>query len=452
MKCSGVIDSPSSLGRRVSSSGTVWRANRRSWNDRAARVREWIATMMWSFCVVACQQPPEPSERAGGPATVSVSVPAPVVDGPPSKLELALAECRKHARLPCDVREDVCQKNLFELMQCLHGTAGATRPPLRVISEAAAQQRTRENRTKRSQEQAPLEHAAKQLGLHDGTTEPLRDGAGANAYYAPEERAVFFVANDGIPYDGELASFILGHEYIHALQDRDGALTRVLRSRSTRTFERELTLWSALEGEATLFEEVLRAFVHERPPRTWLPPRIARRTSGSDDAIVRQRRPLEAAFATFPYTYGAHFATTEWLAHGPPVVVNPTGLELSNRELLARRHGWPTTEDRRCAEAEAPTPLEVREALGAWLIQTYVQRHTQDAARARAAAMQSRGDWLSIDSRARGAGYGFSWRTCWDSANTALEMRQLIAEQLRETSGGNATVIQEGTEVRASVR
>jgi hypothetical protein len=408
---------------------------------------------MLSLSGVACQQPPEARDRAGqAAATVSVSVPAPVAAGPPGKLEFVLAACSQHAQLPCDVRADACQKNLFELMQCLHGTTAAARPPLRVISGAAAQQRTRENRAKRSLEQAPLEHAAKQLGLHDDATDPLRPSVGANAFYAPEERVVFFVASDAIPYDGELASFVVGHEYIHALQDREGALARVLRSRRLRTFERELTLWSALEGEATLFEEVLRAIVHGRPARTWLPPRIARRTSGSDDAIVRQRRPLEAAFATFPYTYGAHFATTEWLAHGAPVVVNPTGLELSQRELLARRHGWPTTEDRRCAEAEGPTAIEVREALGAWLIQIYVQRRTHDADRARAAAMRSRGDWLFIDSRARGGGYAFSWRTCWDSANTALEMRQLIEEQLRETSGGNATVIQDGAEVTASVR
>jgi hypothetical protein len=399
--------------------------------------------------MLACQRS-EFTERASGVATVFVSVPAPVA-APPNAFDNALTECRRQARMPCDVRDDACQKSLFELMQCLHGTRDARRPPLRFVSEAESTRRTQENRATQRVNHAPLEHAAKQLGLHDDTTEPSGPALGANAYYAPEERVVFFVVSDAIPYDDALASFVLGHEYVHALQDRDGALAELLRTRQTRTFERELSLWSALEGEATLFEEVLRAFAHERQPRTWLPDRIARRTASSDDAIVRQRRPLEAAFATFPYTYGAHFVTAEWLTHGAPAISNPAAFQLSNRELLARRHGWPSAEAELCVQAEPP-PHGVREALGAWLIQAYVQRRTRDADRARTAAMKSRGDWLTIDAAAQNSGYGFSWRTCWDSPSTALEMRAMIEEQLRETAGQRATVTHHGAEVLARVR
>src|SRR5688572_20816991 len=36
-------------------------------------------------------------------------------DGAPLRLDAALAACREHARLPCDVREEACQRALFDL-------------------------------------------------------------------------------------------------------------------------------------------------------------------------------------------------------------------------------------------------------------------------------------------------------------------------------------------------
>jgi hypothetical protein len=404
--------------------------------------------------LLGCQRSPR-APRDHAHATSPPSAVVPTNDGAAGEHDAVLSVCRKRARVPCNLREAACQRDLFELVQCVRGTRGADRPPLRFVSEAFSRRTREQHRAVRRATHARLERAAVALGLASDDGAPRADGVGPNAYYAPLERVVYFVLNDAVPHESELAALVVGHEYVHALQDRDGALARVLGSSEKRTFDEELAVWSVLEGEATLVEEILRGFAHEREARRWVPERFRSRTAGSDEMIARQRRPLEASFATFPYTYGAHWATAEWLMGNAPVA-DATSLRLSTRDILARRHDWPITTDPPCPDTN-PAALATgerrsgREALGGWLIRTYVYRRTRNAEGARAAALKSRGDWLVFYSRGREAGARFAWQTCWDSEGTALEMRSLIEAQLRETSAGRATVTTEGAHVVAQV-
>ncbi|HEX6276481.1 MAG TPA: hypothetical protein VFZ53_25745 [Polyangiaceae bacterium] len=421
--------------------------------NRASMVRRIALGSALIASLLACQRS-SPTARDHDRRTSPPSAAKPANDGGPLGLDATLAACREHARLPCDVREEACQRELFEVVQCLRGSRDAERPPLRFVSEAVSRRHREERRAEQHAAQASLERAAAALGLASDAGGPRADGVGPNAYYAPLERVVYFVASDAVSYESELAAFVVGHEYVHALQDRHGALAGVVGSREKRTFDEELAVWSLLEGEATLLEEILRGLVNGRDVRTWVPARFASRTAGSDEAITRQRRPLEASFATFPYTYGAHWAAAEWLAGNAPVA-DAASRRLSTRDILARRHGWPIA-DPPCSD-KGPEALVTgerrhgREALGAWLVQAYVRRRARDAAAARAAAMKSRGDWLAFYSRGQNGDSSFIWRTCWDSETTALEMRSMIEAQLRETSSESVTVTTEGPHVIAGV-
>ncbi len=312
---------------------------------------------------------------------------------------------------------------------------GGVRPPLRFVSEEASRHKRSEQRARVSSARAALEQAVHLLGL--GKAPGTRDqpgqsgGVGAKAYYAPRDRAVFLVVDDATPYAGELAALSVAHEYVHALQDASGELLAALDGDETRSFDQELTLWGAFEGEAALYEEVVRALLHDRDPRAGLLERFAARTRGTDEAILRQARPLEASFATFPYTYGAYWAALE------------TQQPASTQQILAIRHEWRPSESQRCVD-ESPTslapgyPRRARDTLGAWLVQAYVGRLARDPERARSAARRWRGDWISLYWRALGEAPSFIWQTCWDSAPTALEMRELVEAQLQGSAGDRA--------------
>jgi hypothetical protein len=394
----------------------------------------------------ACQssRDPEPPGEAR-PTVIALSV-TPARSVPPARLRHGIErECKPLARTRCDVREASCQQSLFELARCVSGRDGA-RPPLRFVAKATPEH-----------ERVGLAHHAGRgelervmyvLGLAEASNaaDPRRPGVmGAIAYYAPRERAVFFVHDDSTMHAGELAALSLVHEYVHALQDRDGALLAAQNGDQTRSFDQELALWSRFEGEATLYEELVLAFSHDREPETWLMQRFAARSDGSDGSIVRQRRPLEASFATFPYTYGAYWAALE---AEPPT---------STQQIMARRHDWTPAEAAPCGD-EIPSSLEPEhhrrgvDTLGAWLVQTYVRRITNDPERARDAARRWRGDWVSFYSGDTSKPASFVWQSCWDSPDTAREMREIIAAQLRQSAGDRAAVTTDARRVTATVQ
>lgn len=443
-------------------------------NARTTAQRRWARLLEVGWCAAllsasACERSTDPGVRAHAesrsqqvtPPVIAVDVPAPISASTASRqLRRALAPaCQALARERCDVRDEACQERMFSLARCVSARDGA-RPPLRFVSRNVLQ-RERPARTRAAV--APIGEAARLLGLEatpgEGAPAPqplesasvARQSSSTNAYYAPRDRAVYFVSDDATGSTDETASatdetarLTLVHEYVHALQDRDGELLAVQRDRDEQTFDRELAAWSAFEGEATLCEELVRGFIHHRVDQSWFLQGFAERTRGTDGAIARQRRPLEASFATFPYTYGAYWAALE--------ATRP----LSTYEILARRHDWPTSV-RSCAD-ETPAHLAVgyprraRDSLGAWLVQVYVRRHTGDAERARAAAQRWRGDWLSVYSRTASSTPSVVWQTCWDSPATAVEMRSLIDAQLRKSTAETVLTTQDAHRVTATVR
>jgi hypothetical protein len=326
-------------------------------------------------------------------------------------------------------------------MQCLTGTRAGTRPPLRLASDAVAEA---------SLVPAELERVAARLGL--ASSDQNGERVGPNAYYSPRMAAIVWPRVD-IPTDDEQAMLTLGHEYVHAIQDRGHALRDLLDTRARRSFDQELALFGLREGQAALYEELLRALVQGRAPAAAARARFASITSLNDDAMLRQRRPLWASFASFPYTYGANWAASRWLEAGE-LLMDGTPPS-SSREIMATRYGWPAAAFRACpsASSERLGPAWKRVAsdtLGAFIMQTYVRVRTRDAERAHRAARDWRGDSITAYVETAAGREGFSWRTCWPSPEVAREMAALIEEQLKERSAGTLAVTIEANDVLAT--
>jgi hypothetical protein len=366
--------------------------------------------------------------------------------------DISLARCLAPR---CDVAERGCQAALFASMACLYGVNAnsSAPPPVRFVSRDELRAVSRELETAASAAAPWTNQAARRLGLAPepkGVSSHIH-ATGANALYAPALREVLFVQNEAVPTNGELAWLVLGHEFVHALQDRDGALLTVLRSRSERSYDRDLALWSSIEGEAALYEEIMRGLLHGLAPSQWVPPRFEARTASTDASVEGQTRVLESSFGTFPYTYGASFATRSWLKRGTFLRDEPTLPNFSTRQIMASRHGWRDTADDGCGPSitndrgRAGTSFPA-DALGAWIVQAYVQRRTRDFDRARRAARDFRGDALVAHRGSGGELRESIWRTCWSSGEVAGELSHIFSAQL-----GAAAVRVEGSTVVATL-
>jgi hypothetical protein len=361
--------------------------------------------------------------------------------------------CEPHPLPACDVRDPPCQSQLFALVACMYGASGARLPSVEFVAPNVMRDEMRAHREDEAGLRAPLEHAATVLGLMLPRVRPRLDDAdsGPSAYYSPDLRSVLFVERETTSTTREHALLTLGHELVHALQDRDSALRSMRAARASRTFDQELALFAAIEGEATLYEEILRALRRGKSVREWIPPRLIARTAASDADGGRYSRLLDSAFLSFPYAYGAHWAMLEWLAHGS---FHPDARALegtSTRSVMAKRYGWPEL-PARCSEAARGSPfpgqvLRQRNSLGAWMIQALVRKASGDVELSRQAARESAGDELAVYSKGPGAAFSFVWTTCWQSETFAQRMERVVAERLGASPGIRFATTRRGHDV-----
>ena len=411
-----------------------------------------LALMGWAL---VARDRSRPSERNFAVASGAVSGSGAVAEvaGEPGLVEERIARCAQPLPLPCEIRSLACQAELFELAACVYGQNGR-RPELRFVSERTLV----DERVGQRERIEPLAFALERLGLAAPREEQRTsaDGPTFTAFYTPRHAEVWAFTSEAVASDSEVAGFVLVHEYIHALQDGDAGLAHTLETRPQRTFDADLALWSAIEGEATFYEEAVRAVYYGQRIGAWVPSRLALRTNSSDDAIVRQRFPLTASFVIFPYTYGADWATRELLGAGASPWARARQAVLSTREVMAGRHGWWNEPAPPCIEREgaslahgqSPTGID---ALGAWVMQAYVRKHTADAELARRAARDLRGDVLTMYSDDASQRRGFVWLTCWSSVATADTLREVIRAALATTLPGSFELTQRAHDVVVSV-
>jgi hypothetical protein len=332
----------------------------------------------------------------------------------------------------CDVRDERCQAELFGLVRCLYGAGPASPPRVTFAPRAVFLEDVRRRERELLERRAPLEWAAARLGLHGGRSDA--PGAVTGGYYRPKTRDIVMLA-DRATSSGLSATLTLAHELLHALQDRDGALRRVLESERGRSVDHELALRAAIEGEASAYAELLQALHGKRVldfrDERWLE-RLARAADAADVTPLARLSALDAALGDFGYAYGAYWAATA-LGRGAPLEIDRASRDAAfdSRGIMSERHGWA----REIRAATCPSG----ERLGAWLVQAYVLVHTKDAERARAAARATRGDCLSVE-----LGRRLVWETHWSSERAAHAFAELLELQ-QGHSGLTHTVSVEGS-------
>lgn len=415
-----------------------------------------LASLLLASCEGVSRRRFEPALSASAPSRVASSKRA------DAGTNGGYAAACVRAGRRCDIADVSCQRELYAVVQCLYGTTEGTRPAVRFVSTAALAEEIRANERRLEQERAALEYAARRLGLSaEPTNTPPDSTWSPNAYYAAGKNEILVVERDAIRTDGELAWLILGHEYVHALQNRKHELERALGTRHERSFDRELALFAGVEGEAALFEQVLRALHHGKQPERWALDRFEAETRSSDDAVLGQSRVLESSFGTFPYSYGAYGAARRWI-DAPDARLDLGSVPASTYELLARRYDWALEDTVRaarawpaCADGRPPVlgRVPVKESLGAWLIQAFVRKQTRDAEQARSVASALRGDSLAVYAAGGSDHFSFVWRTAWASPGAAHTMGDLVEARLRasEPGGGDMAVRAEGDALVAIV-
>jgi hypothetical protein len=415
--------------------------------------RALLRVVLAGVALVGCERgrPPERDvvarARAAGDA-VTGAEPA----REPGSVERRIATCAEPLPLPCEILDPACQERIFELAVCAYGQAGR-RPELRFVSEPTLA----EERAAQRARSEPLDFALQGLDLAAPREEPRAGGDGPTftAFYTPRAREIWAFSSEAVASDADAAGFLLLHEYIHALQDAGGGLAHALETRRARTFDADLALYSAVEGEATFYEEAVRAIYYGRRIGDWVPPRLALRTRASDEAIVRQRFPLVASFAMFPYTYGANWAARGLLDRGVSHWLRAQADVLSTREVMADRHGWESRPSTPCLEGDATRHDLGRRtgtnSLGAWLMQAYVRKHTRDGELAQRAARDLRGDVLTTYAEHGGERRGFVWVTCFGSEESASALHDVLGSVFAAKTGTVFELVRRGRDVVASV-
>jgi hypothetical protein len=191
-------------------------------------------------------------------------------------------------------------------------------------------------------------------------------------------------------------AWVLLHEYIHALQDRDGQIGRA--SARAITLDEQLALRASLEGEATLYEEVARARGRPRTLEQWSRS-FAERARVGDWLAARAPSVLDSSRSSFVYAHGSDYVARRRPA-GPALFAPETHVEAGRAGtfgILAGAAGPAAvrlTNDEPGPERLGHARLCFSDRIGAWMIQMLLTRLGQPPEQARETVMGYRGDWL----------------------------------------------------------
>lgn len=239
-------------------------------------------------------------------------------------LALAAAGCSGEPTLePCDVRETSCQRAVFLTVQDLRGGTfdpWTTAPPIRVIS---VEQYRRELEAEAAQQAAAdpsfdaLSAALKLFYLLDPQELPGSDTAFdvafVAAYYDSRARAITLI-DPGTATDRCTDVSKLGHELVHAEQDRDIDLRRF--SERVDTLDQSQLVDTLIEGEAVLYEDQISARL-QASADCELPGSVEDYVAGVRAAVAGSASPFRPATSLLRYPLGLRFLTAAYEGGGP---------------------------------------------------------------------------------------------------------------------------------------
>jgi hypothetical protein len=222
--------------------------------------------------------------------------------------------------LPCDVRATPCQRSIFQRTAELRGQSGEYLPRIRTRTLAQIEEEFRE------QTEAPVdpEYGAwwRALGLlrlvpqaesGEVSLQQFLDNVGA--YYDTSNKQITII-DRGTADDLVQGTFVLAHEFVHALQDRDIDIARFSDRWATST-DSSVSVNSLIEGEAMLLASAVlaRAGGYALSDVDWLT-YDANAMQGVFASVNRNGAPLLAASQLLPYPVGSAYLVDRYERDG----------------------------------------------------------------------------------------------------------------------------------------
>lgn len=209
----------------------------------------------------------------------------------------------------CDVRKAQCQREVFRATACERGQKSATLPPVRVISRDVLRGEVEAQLAKYepNRDERVWDRASRLLGF----LPPEQNSGGASAefliegvaaFYAPSTRSITVVEE---AVDGhEDATFVLSHEYIHALQDQRDPFDDLYAVYVSHS-DNAAAIEALIEGEATLLANfVMGRLWGVEPEQIPLTEYFDDMLLGSLMEVAASSAPLLSAFEILPYSVG----------------------------------------------------------------------------------------------------------------------------------------------------
>jgi hypothetical protein len=163
----------------------------------------------------------------------------------------------------CDIRSSECQSRVYEATAQLRGHGVPGRPEVRIATlDGLSEELRSETQANDTPEALQWWRAYELLGLVKPAQSPgdvmidewLRNVV---AFYSDETKRVTIV-DRGESVNPRQASYILAHEFVHALQDQQLDL-KAFTKRWSKSTDSSLGIRSLVEGEATILSTMLLA-------------------------------------------------------------------------------------------------------------------------------------------------------------------------------------------------
>jgi hypothetical protein len=267
-------------------------------------------------------------------------------------------------KLPCDIREGECQKAVFRHTRKVRGQEDATLPPIRVIDRA--QYRTELEGWFEQVEPDPkssaIESAYALLGVlprdmgaaDEAFIDDLAEGVAA--FYSPGNQDITII-EDAATDDAD-GTYVLAHEFIHALQHQRGDLRRPEAALDTDAI---VSFDALIEGEAVWLSNVAMIELEGGElDANEAEEYFDELTQVMLDNIGETEAPLYLAGEILPYPLGGRGVFHTWSEQGLG------GIEALHAREPATLAYWladrePAAAALRCDVPAAPTGFEVLE-------------------------------------------------------------------------------------------
>jgi hypothetical protein len=363
--------------------------------------------------------------------------------------------CEAFSYRTCDILTDACQREIFGLMACLYGDDEAgDPPPVRLLDEASAIALIADSAEGMAMTEGldAMQSAAQDerafragvrglelLGmLSPGLIEDESDvldvtTSAALAFYLPTTKEIVII-DRGEPVADLDANAVLGHELVHALQDRRHDLGSFDAADAVADSDRVLAVSSLIEGEATLYQYLFAyAYQGANLDRLNFDAFFSQLASFGSELTREQGSPAVTANSIFPYTYGTRYAGERWRSAGSAGV--DAAYEHPPVTTLEVLRGGAVDPGELTLFDQPPAPLDgyeavVDDAVGAWVTVAVLTGVGPGSERLSLEDLAShwRGDryWVyeTVDEQGSVAAL---WAIDWDTPDAAAQFESVAA-------------------------